>query len=556
MFQHTDKEKNQEESASYKWVALISVILGAFVAVLNQSLINVALPKLVSVFGSTTQDIQWVLTGYMLASAVVIPASGFLGDKFGYKKVLIAALGVFTLGSFLCGLAWSDTSLIAFRVFSGLSGGFIMPISMAIIYMIMPREQVGVALGLWGIAAMVAPAVGPTLSGYIIQYFSWRLLFFISIPVGIFAIMMCTILLKETPKKENMIFDKTGAVLSVVMFGTLLLALTKGQSEGWTSFYIVSLLFTAFFSFLLLLWVELGKEQPLLDFTFFKNPVFSLSTLTSSLVMMGMFGGVFLTPIYLQNIQDLSAIDTGLLMMPQSIAMALMMPISGKLFDKFGVVPLGLVGVTIMAVATYELHLIAVDTPNSWLNLVLTIRGFGIGMCMMPLTTVGMNAIPRHLVGKASSLSNVMRQVAGAFGIAILTTIMTQRQTFHGNRISENLQVTSDVGNQVIKSVSTLYMQGGIDAATATGGASYLLAGLIQKEAAARAVADTFMISSIPLFISIPLVLFFIQKKKKDNKDTESPPSTDQKKLETPSVPTRERSADGGIEREPVAIRG
>lgn len=555
MSQPTVKEKKQEESASYKWVALISVILGAFVAILNQSLINVALPKLVAVFGSTTQDIQWVLTGYMLASAVVIPASGYLGDKYGYKKVLITSLVFFTFGSLLCGLAWSDNSLIAFRVFSGLSGGFIMPISMAIIYMIMPREQVGVALGLWGIAAMVAPAVGPTLSGYIIQYFSWRLLFFISIPVGIFAIIMCSILLKETPKKENMIFDKSGAVLSVVMFGTLLLALSKGQSEGWTSFYIVSLLFTAFFSFLLLLWVELGKEQPLLDFSFFKNPVFSLSTLTSSLVMMGMFGGVFLTPIYLQNIQGLSAIDTGLLMMPQSVAMAIMMPVSGKLFDKYGVVPLGLIGVSIMAVTTYELHKLAVDTPNHWLNVILTIRGIGIGMCMMPLTTAGMNAIPRHLVGKASSLSNVMRQVAGSFGIAILTTIMSQRQTFHGNTISESVPMTSDVGNQVVKSLAALYMQGGIDAGTATGGAAYVLAGLIQREAAARAIGDTFLISAIPLFIAIPLILFFIQRKKKDASDIQSPPANDIKKQESPSLP-RERSAEGIIEREPVPVRG
>ena len=173
-----------EEKASYRWFALIAVVLGAFVAVLNNSLINVAIPKLVAVFGSTTQDIQWVLTGYMLASAVVIPISAFLGDRYGYKKSFLVSLAFFTFGSFLCGLAWSDTSLIFFRILQGLSGGFIMPLSMAIIYMIMPREQIGMALGLWGVAAMVAPAVGPTLSGYIIEYFSWRLLFFINIPVG------------------------------------------------------------------------------------------------------------------------------------------------------------------------------------------------------------------------------------------------------------------------------------------------------------------------------------------------------------------------------------
>lgn len=315
-------------------------------------------------------------------------------------------------------------------------------------------------------------------------------------------------------------FDKSGAFLSVLMFGTLLLALSKGQSEGWTSFYIVSLLFISFFSFLLLLWVELGKEQPLLDFRFFKNPIFSLSTIASSFVMIAMIGGVFLTPLFLQNIQGLSAVDTGLLLMPQSVAMALMMPISGKLFDKYGVVPLGLVGVTILSVTTFELHRLTVDTPNDWLSHLLTIRGIGIGMCMMPLTTVGMNAIPRHLVGKASSLSNVIRQVASSFGIAILTTVMTQRQIYHSHTINDIVAVTSDTATQAISGLTALYVQAGADQATANGGAATILAGLIQKEAYARAIADSFTFSAVPLFLTLPLIFFFIKRKKREETTT------------------------------------
>ncbi|MFY0542940.1 DHA2 family efflux MFS transporter permease subunit [Brevibacillus sp. H7] len=494
------------------WITLIAIILGTFVAVLNNSLINIALPTLVNVFGSTTQTIQWVLTGFMLASAVVIPMSGALGDKFGYKKVYLTTLIAFTITSGLCGLAWSDSSLIAFRIVQGVSGGMIMPIGMAMIYMIIPREKIGVALGLYGIAAMVAPAVGPTLSGYLIEYFSWRMLFFMNVPVGIIAVFLCSILLKETPKKPDMTFDLLGAVLSVIAFGTLLLALSKGQAEGWTSLYIVSLFFIAFFSMALFIWVELGKEQPLLDLRLFKIPVFTLSVFTSSFVMIGMMGGVFLIPIFLQNIQGMTAVDTGLLLMPQSVAMALMMPVSGKLFDKYGVGPVGFIGLTIMGITTLALYRLTADTPHHWLDTVLTLRGLGIGLCMMPLSTVGMNAVPRASVGKASSLSNVIRQVMSSLGIAILTGIMTRQQNLHTAAISESVSIMSDAANDVLKSLSGVLSLNGVDQAAAFGTASYLLAGLIQREAAVRAIADTLMLSALPVVASIPLV-YFLRKK-------------------------------------------
>jgi len=386
---------------------------------------------------------------------------------------------------------------------------------MTIIYMIMPRHQIGTALGLWGVSAMAAPAIGPTLSGYLIEFSSWRLLFFICIPVGIFATLMGMFLLKETPKKENLKFDLSGAILSVIFFGSLLLALSKGNSEGWTSFFIVGLLSVAFFSMLLLIWVETGKDNPLLDLRFFKNPTFTLSLITSSLVMVGLFGGSFLTPLYLQNVQALPPIPTGLVMMPQGIVMALMMPIAGKLFDRVGVVPLALTGLTVLSISTFELHRLTIDTPDHWLEALMAIRAIGIGLCMMPLTTVGMNAVAREQVGRASSLANVMRQVAGSLAIAILTALMTNRQVVHATHISETIPVGSDMASQFISQVSAGFLQMGADIQSSAGGASMILAGLIQKEALCRAIADTYVASSIPVFLCIPCVLFFIKRKKR-----------------------------------------
>lgn len=485
------------ELSAYRWLALIAVIVGAFVAILNNSLINVAIPKLTNVFGSTTDRIQWVLTGYMLASGVIIPISGYMGDRLGYKKFFILSLSVFTAGTLFCAVAWSDTSLIIARIIAGLGGGVIMPISMSIIYKIMPREQIGTALGLWGVSAMVAPALGPTLSGYLIEWFNWRFLFIVNIPVALLAILLVSVLLKETEVIKGKKFDTWGFVLAAVSAGTLLYALSNGQSVGWTSFEIVGLLFISFWSLAFLLWVETGKEHPIIDLNLFKNFTYTLSVISASLVTIGMFGGVFLTPIFLQNIQGVSPIDTGIILIPQAIAMAIMMPVAGKLFDKFGVIPLGLIGLTVTSIMTYELHRLTPDTSFFWLETVLTIRGIGMGLCMMPLSTAGMNAVTPQQVGGASSLSNLIRQVAGSLGIAVLTAIMQQRTILHAQQISESV---TDAGMQYFQSVFS-------------SSAGTVLGGIIQREALSWAIADTFLISAIPLFITIPLVLLFKKKK-------------------------------------------
>jgi EmrB/QacA subfamily drug resistance transporter len=359
---------------------------------------------------------------------------------------------------------------------------------------------------------MVAPALGPTFGGYLIQYYSWRWLFFINIPIGIFAFIMGKVLLQESPKKADTKFDTAGAVLAILFFGTLLFALSKGQSEGWTSLFIVSLLFISFFS--LLIWVELGSKHPLLDLKLFKNTGFTLSVIASSLVMMGMLGGTFLTPLYLQNIQSMSAMQTGILMMPQSIAMALMMPISGKLYDKFGIVPLGVTGLAILGFTTMELHMLTIDTPNHWLNVVLTIRAIGIGLCMMPLTSVGMVNIAPQQIGNASTMSNVTRQVAGSMGIAVFTSIMGNRQIVHYQHITESVPVDSLAANGVISAMAGAIYQWGVDMSTASGTAAAYLAGIMQKEALVRAIADTFYISAIPAFLCIPVVFFLNGKRK------------------------------------------
>ncbi|KRF19204.1 DHA2 family efflux MFS transporter permease subunit [Paenibacillus sp. Soil787] len=519
----TPEVKPQEEKITgYQWLALLVLILGTFLAILDNSLMNVAIPKLMAVFGSTSTQIEWVVTGYMLASAVVVPMGGFLSDRFGYKTTFLTTVVAFVIGSILCGIAWSDTSLIIFRIIQGLGGGFIMPVGMAMLYQIMPRSKIQVAMGIWGIAAMAAPAMGPTLSGYLVDNFSWRYLFYINVPIGIIAVTLGFIFLKETPKRAGIKFDFVGSILCMIVFSTLLLALTDGQSDGWTSLYIVSLFFISISSFILLIWVELGKDNPIMDFRLFKNPIFALSLAASSFVMISMQGGVYMMPIFMQNVTGLTPMQTGLVMMPQSIAMAFMMPVAGKLVSKYGVVPLGIIGLAIIGCTTLELHVLSQQTPTHWISGLLVIRGIGIGLCMMPLTSAGMNTLPNHMIGRASSVSNVIRNVMASLGIALLTSNMNNEATQFGARFNESISTNSPAYTDLQTNVVHRYLELGTDASSATGGVVGVLYGLVQKEALTRAIADTLMLSAIPAFIAIILVFFMRQKKKQQAAAQES----------------------------------
>ncbi|OPH50458.1 MFS transporter [Paenibacillus ferrarius] len=515
-------EKQEEKITGYQWLALLVLILGTFLAILDNSLMNVAIPKLMAVFGSTSTEIEWVVTGYMLASAVVVPMGGFLSDRFGYKTTFLTTVIAFVIGSILCGIAWSDTSLIVFRIIQGLGGGFIMPVGMAMLYQIMPRSKIQVAMGIWGIAAMAAPAMGPTLSGYLVDNFSWRYLFYINVPIGIIAVTLGFIILKETPKRAGLKFDYVGSILCMIVFSTLLLALTDGQSDGWTSLYIVSLFFISIFSFILLIWVELGKDNPIMDFRLFKNPIFTLSLAASSFVMISMQGGIYMMPIFMQNVTGLTPMQTGLVMMPQSIAMAFMMPVAGKLVSKYGVVPLGILGLAIIGCTTLELHVLSQQTSTHWISGLLIIRGIGIGLCMMPLSSAGMNTLPNHLIGRASSVSNVIRNVMASLGIAVLTSNMNNQATQYGARFNESISTISPAYTDLQTNVVNRYLELGTDASSAAGGVVGVLYGLVQKEALTRAIADTLMLSAIPAFIAIVLVFFMRQKKKKNAAAEES----------------------------------
>jgi len=489
--------------------ALLTLILGAFMAILDGSIVNVALPRMMAIFGSTADQIQWVLTGYMLASGVVIPVTGYLSDRFGGKKVYIISLGAFTFGSALCALAWSNNSLVVARVIQAIGGGMMMPVSMAMIYYIVPRDKIGMALGIWGISAMVAPSIGPTLGGYLVDNFSWQWIFTINIPIGIAAVFLSMAILKETPLKTGLKADFPGIILSIAGCFALLLALSEGQDKGWTSLYIVNLfIFSGFTLALFVIW-ELITDHPMLDIRLLKNITFAASLVCISIATIGLFSAIFLVPLFVQNVQGLTPMQTGMMMAPAAMASGIMMPISGRLFDKIGALPLCVVGLTITIITTYQLHAITYDISYRDLQLLLVERALGLGLCMMPLTTAGMNTIPHFLIGRASALGNTVRQISASFGIAYLTYVMLHRQEYHAARLADSVNWSSPAATGVMQQLQGLLSQAGYSPQGATG----ILSALVMRESLISGIADAFVVSTVIIAIAMPFV-FFLSKKR------------------------------------------
>ncbi len=505
--------KKKEEDL-YKWMALFVVVIGSFMAILDSSIVNIAIPKMMAVFGASLDGAKWIITSYMLTLASVIPLTGYLLDRFGTKKIYVFSLVVFTIGSLLCGLAWNNTSMIVFRVIQGLGGGLIMPVSMSIIYEIIPIEERGMALGFWGISAMAAPALGPTLGGYIIENLNWRLIFMINVPIGIIGGMLAWLLLKESKKTKENNFDYIGWITSTVGLVSILYVLGEGSSIDWEDIKNILLLIFGTFNLIVFIINELTIEDPLLDLRVLKVFPFTLSVLISSVMNIALYGGTYIMPLFLQNLRGYTPMQTGMLMFPSAAVTGIMMPISGKLSDRFGAKKIVLPGVCLLVFTTYELSKITMDTSASSIMVLLALRGLALGLAMMPSSNVGMNAVPPDLVPRASALSNTIRQVAGSLSITILTTMLQKFQDISYYRLAEQVTPFNNFSMDFLKGLQGMLMENGLSTVEAQGNAQGLLIGILQKQAFISAVNDTLLFTVFSAIATIPLVILIREHKK------------------------------------------
>jgi EmrB/QacA subfamily drug resistance transporter len=412
-----------------KWgLALLVLIVGMFMSILDTSIVNVAIPTIQKDFGATTDQVQWVSTAYTLALGVVVPLSAWLGQKFGMSRVYNASLLAFAAGSALCGVAFSLNSLVVFRIVQAIPGGILPVVTLSMLYRIVPREKIGAAMGMYGLGIIFAPAIGPTLGGYLVEYVDWRLIFFINVPIGILgAVAAMMVLPKFGPGRAGK-FDVLGFVAIAVALFSLLLALSEGQSWGWSSYKFLILIAVGLLSLALFVVIELEVDEPLLDVRVFRFWPFTNSLLLISVLSVGLFAVLFYVPLFLQQAQGLGAFDAGLTLLPQAVVMGILMPVAGRLYDKIGPRWPATIGLLIVALGTYLMHDLTLDTSRTTIIELLCFRAAGMGLAMMPIMTGGISAVPPGEVGAASAYNNVVQRTAAALGLAVLTALLTTQQ--------------------------------------------------------------------------------------------------------------------------------
>jgi EmrB/QacA subfamily drug resistance transporter len=409
---------------------LLTIIIGLFMVILDATAVNVALPTLVKDFHVSLTSLQWVLTGYMLAQAAVIPLAGWLSDRFGAKRVFLTAIALFTLGSALCAVAQSNEMLIAFRILQGLGGGCLMPIGMAYTYRLSPPDKRGVVMGTIGIPILFAPAVGPTVSGWLVEYASWRWIFSINLPIGLFALWLGLRKLPHVDTQAAGDLDLPGMILGPLAFSMLSYGVSEGATS-WTSVNTLGGLIGGAVALVAFVLVELRASKPLLEMRVFKSIDFSIAVVAQWVGQIALFGGIFLVPLFLQQVRLYGPFDTGMVMMAQALTAAAFMPIGGRLFDKIGARPLVAGGLGLVGLGTFLLTRLSGSTTETDLIFPLMLRGAGMALMMMPLNTHILNSAPRKLVSRVTSLTAALQSVVNSLAIAGLSTVLASRASFH-----------------------------------------------------------------------------------------------------------------------------
>ncbi len=506
-----ERIKNQESNFIFgkgitRGKILAAMLFGMFIAILNQTLLNVALPKINTEFNISASTGQWLMTGFMLVNGILIPISAFLFNKYSYRKLFIIGLALFTLGSLVCAISFNFPIMMSGRVLQAIGAGILMPLGSNVIVTIFPPEKRGVAMGTMGIAMILAPAIGPTLSGYIVKNYDWNVMFYGMFFIGIIAIVIGLFWFKLYQSTTNPKADIPGIIYSTIGFGSLLYGFSEAGNKGWGSTEIVTMFIvgTVFIIFFILR--ELRMKAPMLSLEVLKYPTYTLTTVINMIVMMSLYGGMILLPLYLQNLRGFSALDSGLLLLPGALVMGALGPVAGKLLDTIGIKPLAIFGIGIMTYATWELSKLNMDTTYLHIMWIYIVRSFGMAFVMMPIMTAGMNALPPRLISHGNAFVNTMRQLAGSIGTAILVTVMTTQQTNHLSAFSEELDKTNPVIQDHMRELAQQY--GGESAAMK------LLLEHVNKLASVEGVNDAFIVATIISAIALILSLFLQGKKK------------------------------------------
>jgi len=507
---------------NYKWFVLANIMLGTFMAVLDATIVNVGLPKIMASFGVGIDKIEWVITAYMLSMAVMLPTSGWLADKFGYKRLYFIGLLMFTLGSLLCGMSNDENTLIMSRIVQGLGAGTIQPLGMAIITREFPPKERGMALGFWAISAAASVSFGPLIGGYLVDHFSWQLIFDVNIPFGIAAMVFTILIQKEYLNRLVGKFDIIGFISVVTFLPLLLYALSEGSaasnSEGWHAPYILVCFAISMVSLAVFITRELTTNNPLIDLRLLGNYNFGMGNLVMIIFSMGMFGSTFLLPLYLQNSMGYTAVQAGSVFLPVGIIQGFTSPVAGKIADKFSPKAPMILGVIILGISFILNSQLSYLTEHQFIMTSLYLRGFAMGILFTPLSTLSLLTMPREKMAQASSISNTVRQLGGSLGVAIFTTMLTTRVNFHSQMFGAAIQSYSQEFKNVGLRLAFFAQQHvGSNIETAIRQSKSMILSHLNKQAYIQGISDDFRIAAIITFIGLIPVIIMRTKNKKSS---------------------------------------
>jgi DHA2 family multidrug resistance protein len=508
------------EHESYRWWVLANVMIGTFMAVLDATIVNVALPKLMGTFGVSVDKIEWVVTAYLLVFAVMLPTSGWVADHFGYKRTYFASLFLFTFGSFLCGLAWNEDVLIIFRIIQGAGAGFLMPVGMAIITREFPVKQRGLALGFWAISAAASVSLGPLVGGYLVDNISWNAIFDVNVPVGIFAMFVTLVIQREYKTEHTRSFDFVGFISMTVFLSALLLALSDGNAAwntgGWTSPFILSCFALSLLGLVVFMSTELTIKHPLIDLGLLKNFNFAVTNAILFIFGLGMFGSTFLLPLFLQNSLGYTALQTGAMFLPVGILQAFMSPLAGVVSDKLSPKIPAAIGILLLGISLYFNGFLSLSTERHHIMWLLVIRGVAMGLLFTPLSALALSDIPREKMAQASGLFNVIRQIGGSFGVAIMGTMLTRRMIYHTAMYGQAVNTHDPLFQSLVHGLQQFAQQAvGGSSGVAAMRANALIASHVAQQAFVQAINDDFLLAAaITMLGLIPIFLLRGSKKK------------------------------------------
>ncbi|HET7633029.1 MAG TPA: DHA2 family efflux MFS transporter permease subunit [Gemmatimonadaceae bacterium] len=494
-----------------KWVVAGTVLIGTMMAVLDSSIVNVALPDMRGSLGATVDEITWVITGYILSNVIIMPIVSMLSSRYGRKNFYLASIASFTLASMACGLATSLGEMVVWRIVQGIGGGVLITVSQAILRETFPPEEQGLAMGIYGMGVVLAPAFGPTLGGWITDQYSWRWVFFINVPIGLLNLYLVTRYIEDPAYlvRTKGRIDWPGLALLTGGLGALQLMLENGEKDSWfDSRFITWLAVAAVVGLAVFIWRELRSDDPAVDLRLFGNSTFAAATTIGAILGMGLYAALFLLPLFLQQTLGYSAMDSGLVLMPRGLAMGVLMPLVGRAYNRIGPRILVAVGLVVSAYSFYALSSLTTSVgfwdlfwPQMW-------QGVGFGLIFVALSTAALATVEKYRMTAASGLYNVVRQVAGSVGVALSATQLTSTTSRVHDQIITHVTTTDPITRGWLHAAIAGMQAAGSDLQTATRQALTLLNGMVNRQAAVIAYNHVFVQITVLFVLCIPLAWF------------------------------------------------